>query len=150
MSEKIKTNTTVSGRGLSKRTTVSITSVDKSGNSFTRTQTTRSFGEKLGSCFGVFCLIVGILLSVCLIRFLVGGTPVTFGGLLEYLSSAPSIDMSMTSFNAISPLQWDGVLSGLASFFNFFITIFNVLIYAFKGVGQVVVYIIYFVKFLFA
>ncbi len=149
MSDNIKTNTTVSGRGLNKRTTVSTTSVDKNGNSFTRTQTSRSFGEKLGSGFGVFGLIVGILLSVSLIKSLVGGTPVTFGGLLEYLSSAPSIDMSLKSFNVIKSLGDWGPFNFLAIFFNYFITIFNVLIFAFKGIGQVIVYVVWFVRFLF-
>lgn len=149
MSDQIKTNTTVSGRGLNKRTTVSTTSIHKNGNSSTLVQTNRSLGEKLSFGFGVFGLIVGILLSVSLIKSLVGGTPVTFGGLLEYLSTAPSIDMTLSSFNVIKPLGDWGTFNFLSNFFNYFITIFNVLIFAFKGIGQVIVYVVWFVRFLF-
>ena len=157
MADNTKTSTTVSGRGLNRRTTISTTTVDDNGNSYTRTKTSRSVGEKLGSGLGVFGLIVGVLLSVSLIRSLMGGSSITFGGLLEYLSNAPTINMSLKSFDVIAPLQWgvgsDGVvatiLSSISNFLNIFITIFNVLLFAFKGLGQVIVYIVYFVRFLF-
>lgn len=145
-----RTSTTVSGRGLNKRTTISTTTVDDNGNSFTRTKTSRSVGEKVGSGLGIFGLIVGVLLAVSLIKSLMGSGSITFGGLLETLSSAPTIDMSMTSFDVIPSLTWEGeILGAIAGFINTFITIFNVLIFAFKGLGQVVVYIVYFVRFLF-
>lgn len=149
MAENTKTSTVVSGRGLNKRTTTSTTTVDENGNSYTRTKTSRSTGEKLSIGGNLLGLIAGILLAVSLIKSLMGSNPITFGGLLETLASAPSVDMSMTSFDVIAPLQWEGVLSGLAGFFNIFITIFNVLIFAFKGLGQVVVYVVWFVKFIF-
>lgn len=149
MADNTKTSTTVNGRGLNKRTTISTTTVDDNGNSFTRTKTSRSVGEKLGAGLGIFGLIVGILLSVSLIKSLMGGSPVTFGGLLEYLSNAPTINMSLKSFEVIAPLGDWGAFNFLSTFFNYFITIFNVLIFAFKGLGQVIVYIVYFVRFLF-
>lgn len=149
MADNTKTSTTVSGRGLNKRTTISTTTVDDNGNSFTRTRTSRSVGEKIGSGLGVFSLVVGVLLAVSLIRSLMGSNPVTFGGLLEYLSNAPSINMSLNSFEVIAPFGDWGAFNFLSTFFNYFITIFNVLIFAFKGLGQVVVYVVYFVKFLF-
>ena len=149
MADNTKTSTTVSGRGLNKRTTTSTTTVDSNGNSFTRTKTSRSTGEKLGSGLGIFGLIVGILLSVSLIKSLMGGSPVTFGGLLEYLSNVPSINMSLSSFEVIPPFGDWGAFNFLSTFFNYFITIFNVLIFAFKGLSQVIVYIVYLVRFLF-
>ena len=149
MADNTKTSTTVSGRGLNKRTTISTTTVDDNGNSFTRTKTSRSVGEKLGAGLGIFGLIVGILLSVSLIKSLMGGSSVTFGGLLEYLSNAPTINMSLKSFEVIAPLGDWGIFNFLSTFLNYFITIFNVLIFAFKGLGQVIVYIVYFVRFLF-
>lgn len=106
----------------------------------------RSFKDN----FSVLCLAVGILLSVSLIKSLMGGSSVTFGGLLEYLSNAPSINMSLTTFEVIAPLAWEGeILGSIAYFINIFITIFNVLLFAFKGLGQVVVYLVYFIRFLF-
>lgn len=149
MADNTKTSTTVSGRGLNKRTTISTTTVDDNGNTFTRTKTSRSVGEKLGAGLGIFGLIVGILLSVSLIKSLIGGSPVTFGGLLEYLSNAPSVNMSLKSFEVIPAFGDWGVFNFFSTFFNYFITIFNVLIFAFKGLGQVIVYIVYFVRFLF-
>lgn len=149
MSDSVKTSTTVSGRGLNKKTTVSTTTTDSNGNSFTRSTTSRSVGEKLSIGTNIFALIVGVLLVVSLVKSLIGSNSITFGGLLETLSSAPSVDMSMTSFEVIAPLQWGGILSALATFLNFFISIFNVIIFAFKGLSQVVIYLVYFVKFIF-
>lgn len=149
MADKTKTSTTVSGRGLNKRTTISTTTIDDKGNSFTRTKTSRSVGEKLGTGLGILGLIVGVLFSVSLIKSLMGGSSVTFGGLLEYLANAPSIDMSLNSFEVIAPLGDWGIFNFLSTFFNYFITIFNVLIFVFKGLYQVLVYIVYFIRFLF-
>lgn len=151
VSGKVTKTTTTSGRGLNKRTIVTTSeTTDIPGVNINTTKTSRSTGEKIALGGNLLGLIACILLGVSLIKSLMGSSPITLGGLLETLASAPSVDMSMTTFNVLAPLQWDGVLSGLASFINFFITIFNVLIFAFKGIGQVVVYIIYFIKFLFA
>lgn len=151
VSGKITQKTTTSGRGLNKRTTITTSeTTDIPGVNINSTKTSRSVGEKVGSGLGIFCLIVGLLLSISLIRSLMGGSSITFGGLLEYLSNAPVIDMKMSSFSVIAPISWDSeVLAPIANFLNCFITIFNVLIFAFKGLGQVAVYVIYFVRFLF-
>ena len=150
VSGKITHTTTTSGRGLNKRTIISTSeTTDIPGVNINSTRSSRSVGEKVGSGLGIFGLIVGILLSVSLIKSLMGGSPVTFGGLLEYLSNAPTINMSLKSFEVIAPLGDWGVFNFLATFFNYFITIFNVLIFAFKGLGQVIVYVVYFVRFLF-
>lgn len=150
MANETKTSTVVSGRGLNKKTTTSTTTVDKNGNSYTTTKTSRSMKEKISIGGGLFGLIAGILLAVSLIKSLLGANPITFGALLETLASAPSVNMSMTSFDVISPLQWEGIFAGLAGFLNIFITIFNVLIFAFKGISQVILYVVWFLRFLFA
>lgn len=98
---------------------------------------------------GVIALVVGLLLVVSVMKTMMSSDPLTFAGLLETLSSAPTIDMSMTSFYTITELTWSEPFNGIASFINFFITIFNVLIFCFKGLGQVAVYLLYFVRFLF-
>ena len=150
VSGKITQTTTTSGRGLNKRTITSTSeTTDVPGVNINSTKISRSVGVKLGSGLGVFGLIVGVLLSVSLIRSLLGGSPVTFGGFLEYLSNAPSIDMSLKNFEVIPALGDWGVFNFLSTFFNYFITIFNILIFAFKGLGQVVVYLVYFIRFLF-
>lgn len=150
MAGKITQTTTTSGRGLDKRTTITTSeTTDVPGVTKQSVRTSRSVGEKLGAGLGIFGLIVGILLSVSLIRSLVGGSSITFGGLLEYISKAPNIDMSLKSFDVISSFGDWGVFNFLSTFFNWFITIFNVIIFAFKGLGQVAVYLVYFVKFLF-
>lgn len=151
VSGKISQVTTTSGRGLNKRTIITTSeTTDVPGVNINTTRVNRSVGEKLGAGLGVFGLIVGVLLSVSLIKSLMGGSSVTFGGLLEYLSNAPSINMSLTTFEVIAPLAWEGeILGSIAYFINIFITIFNVLIFAFKGLSQVVVYLVYFVRFLF-
>lgn len=131
MAENSRTSTVVSGHGLNK-------------------STSRSVGEKFGSGFGILGLIVGILLAVSLIKSLMGSNSITFSGLLDTLASAPTVQMTMDSFDVIPALQWDGeILGAIAGFINIFITIFNVLIFAFKGLGQVVIYIVWFIKFLF-
>lgn len=150
MAGKITQTTTTSGRGLNKRTTITTSeTTDIPGVTKQSVRTSRSVGEKLGAGLGIFGLVVGILLSVSLIRSLMGGSSVTFGGLLQYLSCAPTINMSLKSFDIIPSFGDWGVFNFLSTFLNWFITIFNVLIFVFKGLAQVAVYLVYFIKFLF-
>ena len=134
VSGKITQSTTTSGSGLDKRTTITTSeTTNVPGVVINKTKTSRSLREKISTGTNIFALILGFLLIVALYRSLTGTDPITFGGFLEYLSKAPSIDMSMTSFGILPLLEWGGILSGLATFLNFFINIFNVLIFAFKS-----------------
>ena len=151
VSGKITQTSTTSGRGLNKRTTISTSeTTDVPGVNINTTRTSRSVGDSLSLGGSLLCLIVAILLIVSLFKSLIGSNPITFGGLLETLASAPSVNMSLKSFEIISPIVWEGdFLSILAGFLNIFIIIFNVLVYAFKGLYQVVVYVVWVIKFIF-
>lgn len=105
----------------------------------------RSFKDN----FSVLCLCLGIILSIALIKSLLGSNPITFGGFLEMLASAPSVDMTLKSFEVIPALGDWGAFNFLSTFFNYFITTLNVMIFVFKGVIQVVIYIVWFIRFIF-
>ena len=126
-------------------------SVNSRGRDITVTRT--SFKRSAGANFVVGCnvlfLIACVILIVSLVRSLAGSSTVSFGGLLDYISSAPTINMSLTSFEVIPSLDWSGLLFPLACFLNMFINIFNVLVFAFRGLIQVVIYLSYFIRFVF-
>lgn len=132
-------------------TTTETYSVNSRGRNVTvsTVKTKRSLGSNIAIGSNVFFLIVCVILIIGIVRSLLGTTPITFGGFLDYISSAPLISMTFVDFEVISPLDWSGLLFPVASFINFFINIFNVLIFAFKGLFQVVIYVYYFVKFIF-
>lgn len=101
------------------------------------------------SKISLFAFLVAVLLVVSLVKTMVDSDPLTFGGLLDTLASAPSIDMSLASFEVIPTIVDWGSFQFLANFINFFITIWNVQIYLFKGLFSVASYLIYFIKFIF-
>lgn len=99
--------------------------------------------------FGVVTLCVCLLLIVSLMKTMLGSDPLTFAGLLETLASAPSVDMSLASFEIIPTITDWGAFQFIADFVNFFITVWNVQIYLAKGLFSVVSYLFYFVMFIF-
>lgn len=130
------------------RTTTETYSVQSRGKTHTVTQ---SYTEPSGLAkVGILGLIIGVILVVSVVRGLFGGSHITFGGLLEYLSNAPVVDMTMTSISGIPLIAWDSdLLAPVASFLNFFIEIWNVQLWIFRGLWQCIQYIWYFLKFLF-
>ena len=154
MAEKISTSTTVSGHGLNKRKTTSTTTTKTSkgrSDSNTTIKTSRSVGEILSIGGSLFGLILLMLLVVSVIKSLLGSDPITFGGLLETLASAPNVDMSLKSFEVIAPLSWEGgeFVNLFKRVFNVFITTFNVIVYAHKGLLQVAYYVAWVIRFIF-
>lgn len=97
----------------------------------------------------VFCFVFFLILSFCLIRVLLNLQPVTLTGFLNFLQSAPNINMTMTTFETFPSIAETGVLLYIYRFFNLFIGVANILVYAFKGLAQLVLYVVWFVRFLF-
>lgn len=99
--------------------------------------------------FKFFCVIFSCIFIVCCIRVLIGAPIVTFSGFLNFLKTAPNVNVTMTTFEMFPYYSEDGLLSGIYRFFNIFIGVGNVLVFAFKGLAQVILYITWFVAFLF-
>lgn len=97
----------------------------------------------------VFCLVFFIIFAICFLRLLLNLQPVTLTGFLDFIHSAPNINMTLSTFETFPTIAESGLLLDLYRFFNLFIGIANILVYAFKGLAQVVLYIVWFVRFLF-
>lgn len=146
---KYTVRTSTTGSGLNTKTTTVSTITDSSGNSRSVSHTSRSVSDKISSGVGLFGLVFLILAAVSVVRMLIGGEILTFGGLLDCLANVPQVDMSLSSFSVIPSLGDWGAFNFLSTFLNLLIDILNLVIYAFKGLSQVVLYVVYFVQFVF-
>lgn len=99
--------------------------------------------------FKFFTIVFSCVFFICLIRILIGAPTITFRGFIEFLSTAPTVDMPFNTFSLISEFDESGLIAGVYRFFNIFISIANVLVFAFKGLVQVILYVTWSVAFLF-
>ena len=148
MSRDIKLNTTKNTITSNGRTTTETYSVKSRGKNIAVVQS--SVEPSVLSKIGILVFIFVVLLVVSIVRSLYGSSPITFGSLLEYLSNAPVVELTMKSLYSIPSIAWTGpVLGPIAAFLNFFIDIWNVLFWVFRALWQCIQYIWYFLKFIF-
>lgn len=100
--------------------------------------------DNKGNIFGfiIFCLIFIILGN-----YLRTGVPfdLTFKGFIEYLSNAPSFDMSWSMVDLTIYGDW-GIFNGLKDFFNWFTDVWEVCITLFGMVIELIEFVFYFAK----
>ncbi len=140
---------TYTGRGIHSR---KIT-VDKfsDGEGFTKItkHTSMSKADKFKFSGSIFKIFVMILLVFALYRTLIGASTITFRGFLEFLQSVPSVNIA--HFSSVIPLLDTGsvVWGSFFRFLNYFINVFNVLIFIGVSLVQVLVFVTYFIGWLF-
>lgn len=94
-------------------------------------------------------ILLAVLLLVLLIRVMNGSSIPTFTSFLELLSSAPTVKVPFLSTVGTALGDW-GVFNFLRDFIAFFNNIVNVLVFLFNGLANLVVYVVWFVRWLFA
>lgn len=148
MPQDVKLNTAKNSVVVNGRTTTESYSVKSRGTTHTVVQS--STEPSALSKVGILGLILAVILIVSIVRSLYGSSPITFGGLLEYLSNAPVVDLTMKSIFSIPPIAWEGnILGPIATFLNFFIDIWNVSFWIYRALWQCIQYIGYFLMFIF-
>lgn len=100
------------------------------------------------SSFGIFGLIFLVLLALGVISVLKEDNIVSFKGLLDFLANAPQIDLSFLDWSAINLGDW-GAFNWLRDFFNIFISAINVVVFVGTMAVQLIMYFLYFLKFIF-
>ena len=103
--------------------------------------------KKISSILG---LLVIILLILAIFRVFSGYDPLNFTTLLELLSDAPNIHMSLSSSMDIISINGKWViLDELRVFLNLLGDILGVIVWGFSGLAQCVVYVGYFLSIMF-
>lgn len=100
----------------------------------------------------IFSIIIIILISVTLIRFLYNGSQdlVSFSGLLEVLRDAPQVSDNVKNFvmQIGFPEPWS-ILDGFRIFLNNLLSFWSILIWLCSSLVDVVLFLIYFLKWIF-
>ena len=100
----------------------------------------------------IFSLVVVILISVTLIRILYSGSGdiVSFGSLLDILRDAPQVSTSVRNFTQTLQFTepWD-ILDSIRLFLNNLSNIVSILAWLFASLIDVVLFIVYFLKWIF-
>ena len=120
---------------------------------------TRSFGAKksrftlktFNKGLGVIGYVFVLLLIATLIRVMVGSQSLpTFTGLLDTLSTAPTIEIPFISFDMTNFLggEWL-ILDELRRVLAFLLSTFNVVIFFVNGIVSVITYITFLFRWLF-
>ena len=106
----------------------------------------KDYGLVLRICFSLIAIFFAVVLFGNVIRIAFGTSPFTFTALLEYVSSAPALDMSYMELWSIGG-NW-GVFDIFRNFFNGFGSFISFLIWFGKNAFNGLNYIFYFIKFL--
>lgn len=125
------------------RRTVTISRPDRNRNLITETKTT-NFG-------GLFALVLVVLLLASLFSFFIdNGEPKTFYSFLLMMRDVPEFISAEQLVSFFSLGDWAASLPSLLSWaLNFFVNLFSVLGFVFKGLIDVLLYLFYFVRWLF-
>ena len=105
----------------------------------------RASGLKI--LFNVLTVCLCFVLIVSVIRVAFDFNPISFSGFLDYVSKTPSIDISYYTYLSIGG-DW-GVIDGLRVFLNYIMVIINVLLWLCKNVANLMLFVVYYVRFLF-
>lgn len=93
-------------------------------------------------------VIFGVLLLGALIATLNSGEIPTFGSFLEFLRSCPTFDLNVLAVEEIATADW-GSFQAIATVINLFIGIYNALAFIVVAIGNSVVVILWFMRWLF-
>lgn len=104
-------------------------------------------GSGLKILFHVLTIILSLLLIFSVIRIAFGSNSLSFGSFLEYVSKTPSISISYVDYLHIGG-DW-AIFDGFRSFLNTIMTVFNIAIWMCKNIGNLLVFVFYYVRFLF-
>lgn len=97
----------------------------------------------------VFSIIIVILLSISLIRVLNSGDSISFSSFLEMLRDSPSINMPFRIFKDLTITADWGVFNFLRNFINVLGNITSVAVFISAGLANVLLYLVYFVRYIF-
>lgn len=118
-----------------------------------RKRTVRSWqkqdrAEKREKTFSILGIVAVILLVATVFSVLRGNQEqVTFRGFLEFLQTAPSLDLEWLNWSALNLGDW-GIFNFLKEIINFLVSVINVFAFAGTMLVQAVMYILWFSKWL--
>lgn len=99
----------------------------------------------------IFQILILVLLALALVRFFFDKEPVTLSGFLQYISSAPTLDIStITKVNESLTIEADwGILNFIRDYLNAHLFALGSLAYIGILLINTLLYIVYFVAFVF-
>lgn len=95
--------------------------------------------ERVGQAVSIFGIITAILLIVAVFRMLNGSSIPTFESFLDMLINLETVDIGFINNSVIVLEDW-GFWNFIRNFLAFFIDIFNVIIFVFNGLINLVIY----------
>lgn len=98
--------------------------------------------------FSFFKILILLVFAVSLIRVLSNSEVVTLRGLLQLLSDSPTIPLDWIKYTNLS-VSWGGLLKPIATFINTMMDVFSFALFISVAAANVVLYAIYFVRWLF-
>lgn len=112
--------------------------------------TNARYTDNMRTGLSVFMLIVAILIGIAVIRMFAGYEAISFTTLLETLSNAPNIQMSLSSSMQLVHIggEWE-ILDGIRRFINSLGSMFGISIWCAQGLFQCILYFGYFIGFIF-
>lgn len=104
--------------------------------------------SKADNFLSVVIVIFTILFIVSYVRSLVGAGEITFTSFLEFIQTVPEVSFA-TNFIDLTILGDWGVFDFLRNFLNIFTNLISVIVYLFGGLVQLLLYVVYIVRYLF-
>lgn len=98
--------------------------------------------------FSFFKILILLIFAVSLIRVLSNSEVVTLRGLLQLLSDSPTIPLDWIKYTNLS-VSWGGLLKPIATFINTIMDVVSFALFISVAAANVVLYAIYFVRWLF-
>lgn len=104
--------------------------------------------EKREKTFSILGIVAVILLVATVFSVLRGDQEqITFRGFLEFLQTAPSIDLEWLNWSALDLGDW-GLFNFLKEIIDFLVSVINVFAFAGTMLVQAVMYVLWFLKWL--
>ena len=97
--------------------------------------------------FSILALILSVALIFSVIRIAFGSDALSFTSILNYSANTPTIDISYVEYLRIGG-DW-GLFDGFRNFLNTIMTIFNIGIWMCKNIGNLLLFVFYYVTLLF-
>lgn len=104
--------------------------------------------SKADNFLSVVIVIFTILFIVSYVRSLVGAGEITFTSFLEFIQSVPEVSFASNFIDMTILGDW-GVFEFLRQFLNIFTNLISVIVYLFGGLVQLLLYVVYIVRYLF-
>lgn len=98
--------------------------------------------------FSFFKILILLIFAISLIRVLSNSEVVTLRGLLQLLSDSPTIPLDWIKYTNLS-VSWGGLLKPIATFVNTLMDVFSFALFISVAAANVVLYAIYFLRWLF-